>query len=137
MTNYVLDVSKWRCGDTSVKALGEGTTHMLNHEGYSCCLGQFALQQGVTSEELLDRAAPENVARALCNKVYDAAFVSECASRNHRVEGTELSNDLIRINDSHNTSYQEKIVSIREKLEEHGHSLTVINDPLSNNNPAS
>lgn len=131
MTNYVLDVSKWRCGDTSVKALGEGTTHMLNHEGYSCCLGQFALQQGVPSERLLGVADPEDVARGLCNQIYDDAFVSEYDSLYNRMLATELANDLIRINDSHSTSYQEKIVSIRAKLEEHGHSLTVVNDIAS------
>lgn len=44
--NFTIDRSKWRCGKdrTSSYSHGEGTTLLLNKEGYQCCLGQVCEQ---------------------------------------------------------------------------------------------
>jgi hypothetical protein len=121
---YILDVAKWRCGGHSDNALGEGSTMMLNLRGYSCCLGQFALQKGVDQEVLFGTAFPSS-----CGLVYDSNFVTAGI-----VEGdtfnTKLATKLADINDSTETTPKEKIQLIKQKLEEHGHSLKVLSEDL-------
>jgi len=67
-----LDVSIWRCGQHPVcdelvtdhnisTCAGDGSTQLLNKEGYMCCLGQFAHQAGDLKEQLLSKSYPEDL----------------------------------------------------------------------------
>ena len=123
---YVLDVSKWRCGGRGEHQLGDGIfTQLLNLEGYMCCLGMFAKQKGIKDNDLYIEVLPQNVANHL-GKVYDPLFTEEIGS--NEFSDTQLATELMGINDDEYTTYQDKIKLIREKLEEHGHTLKVIND---------
>lgn len=119
---YILDIAKWRCGYNSNHALGEGGTLMLNKEGYSCCLGQFALQKGVEQYVLLNRGTPVG-----CCLDYDPNFVK---MDNENLINTTLSIELMDINDSTETTPKEKIQLIKQKLAEHGLALKVVNEDL-------
>lgn len=128
---YTLDLNTWRCGGDSTlgwAVLGKGETQMLNDEGYRCCLGQFAKQQGVRDKYLLYQGGPSDVVDMLKldkkKMVYDEAFVFK--STFSFIRKTQLSNDLILINDDTDATIEQKIEKIRSLLEEHGHSLTVI-----------
>lgn len=122
---YVLDVVKWRCASEGPNKLGLGPTYMCNQEGYMCCLGQFSTQKGIVYDgELVSRlvAEPDDL-----KELYDDAFVENdgVSYRN-----TYLACDLMNINDSTSSTPKEKIEAIRKKLEEHGHSLTVLNEDI-------
>lgn len=125
MTEYVLDVSKWRCGGDGKYSCGTGITRLSNKHGYSCCLGQFALQKGVHEETLMNVSDPEEVCIHI-NNIYDSAFAYEDDAGNYR--NTELAKGLIDINDDAFTAKEYKIDRIRRLLEEHGHTLKVVND---------
>lgn len=121
---YILDVSKWRCGEGDEKEnktnnLGFGQTELLNDEGYMCCLGQFAKQVGVSDSSLKGNAVPSDV-----GFVYDETFVEEIVTG---YKDKSLANILMNINDNEDTSIEEKIQLIKEELEECGHSLKVVN----------
>ena len=126
MSEYQLDVSKWRCGNESEpnSFFGKGDTAMLNHEGYMCCLGQFAKQKGVAEHLLLDEATPE-----CANSNYDPAFCF-FGLDDEEYENTNLAYTLMKINDDPTSTPKEKIDSIRKELEKEGHTLTVINEHL-------
>lgn len=125
MTDYTLDVAKWRCGGDGPNRLGEGKTRMLNNEGFSCCLGQFAKQVGV-ADYLLGWGTPGDVANAKGN-IYDPIFVHEDKGL---TENTTLARLLMAINDNEDTAPREKITRIREELEAEGHTLTVLNEDM-------
>jgi hypothetical protein len=121
MTDYTLDVSKWRCGNLGPNQLGDGGTRMLNAKGYMCCLGQFASQKGVEDGILLDAGFPITIANKL-NKSYDDSFITTSSHMQ-----TELAHKLMSINDYEYTTVQQKIYHIRDTLVAAGHTLTVIN----------
>ena len=58
---FTIDCNTWRCGDNGDYKLGEGSTVLLNKEGYMCCLGQVALQLDVHEADLLGVGEPEGV----------------------------------------------------------------------------
>ena len=135
MTDFVLDVSKWRCGGsicTSNLVIGEGDTKLLNEEGYMCCLGQFAEQAGFVKDLLMNVNYPDMILRYTdreslteSQKDYLDIFV---------VNGfmTKLSMELSQLNDAGISTYQDlvdKIESIKNLLTEHGYTLNVVNMP--------
>ncbi len=116
---FTLDVSKWICGDGRSNAgngVGEGPSRMLNYDGYMCCLGQFAKQEGCSEDELKHRLTPNEV-----GKYYSSVF------QINRTIDSALALGLMEINDAFETKVQTKIRNIRKKLKEHGHELRVIN----------
>ena len=123
---YILDVAKWRCGSQGPFMLGEGRTLMLNEEGYMCCLGQFAAQKGVGLDRLLDKGSP-----AYLKSMYDESFcIVPYGYHPDDTFNTDLAASLMSVNDNDTTTPEEKIQIIRKKLEEHGHTLKVINEDL-------
>jgi hypothetical protein len=139
MTEYVLDVDKWRCGgserdyeeqeESILKncSLGSGPIKMLNARGYSCCLGQFALQKGIDPRLLLNKGTPRVVAD-ISENLYDKNFVIvEYYADLFETHNTPLASYLMTVNDDPDTTIQQKILMIRTKLAEHGHTLKVIN----------
>lgn len=121
---YILDYSKWRSGANGPWKVGIGHTEMLNDEGFSCCLGQFAKQVGVGDGCLLNRLSPVDASGI--TGLYDSSFLEEWSGR---VVDTGLTCSLMNINDNEERTPSERIKAIREKLEEHGHTLKVINAP--------
>lgn len=121
---YILDYSKWRSGGEGQWKVGLGSTEMLNREGFSCCLGQFAKQAGVRDVFLLYRSGPRNVSYHA--GLYDSSFVEGCGEL---FSNSKLAVNLMEINDNEERTPGERIKAIREKLEEHGHTLKVINAP--------
>mgnify|MGYP000274162414 CR=1 FL=1 len=117
LNTYTLDVSKWRCGIDGDQALGFGFTCMLNKNGYSCCLGQFAQQKGVSSALMSGLAYPYRIGYQ-----YDTRFVSE------HLGNTTLASDLAAVNDNIHTTPAEKVAKIRGLLAMTGAELVVI-DP--------
>lgn len=125
---YVLDVSKWICGggvshpeSREGCSIGTGFSQMLNSEGFMCCLGQFAKQKGVKDSLLLNRTSPTRVEQFSNVGQYDPTFLDEECCH------TQLSMDLMRINDDRSTKIEDKIESIRSLLAAEGHELEVIN----------
>lgn len=121
MTTYYLDVTKWRCGAHGKHALGIGNTFMINNEGFSCCLGQFALQKDAKIKKQFTQT-PLGV-----GEVYDSSFVYKNAMSGE-FENTNLSKECIFINDDLDTTPKQKIKKLRDLLETHGHILIVINE---------
>lgn len=136
MTEYILDVNKWRSGgERRQTKLGHGDTLMLNKEGFQCCLGQFASQRGVSDSHLMNQNEP---AAVKSDVAYDSLFVQPAKARGPSpFVNTALANALIDINDSQILSIEERIDGIRKKLGAHGHTLRVINmDKLPPRYPA-
>lgn len=123
---YILKKSLWRCGKNGQFKHGEGETQMLNKEGFMCCLGHFAKQVGVTDAQLINTVNPNHLAWNMFGAdkegpVYDPAMVVGDSRSN-----SQLAYDLIQINDNVSTSAEEKLVSIRLRLESAGHELEVV-----------
>ncbi len=109
---FVLEKSKWRCGQDGPNKLGEGLTFLLNDKGYMCCLGQFSLQINPEAH-LYEKCLPNSDMFVEPNDLIDEDTFSD------------LSVDLVKINDNIDTTVDEKIDSIRGILEKAGHTLTV------------
>lgn len=126
MATYTLDCSTWRSGGEGKFTLGKGQTHLLNNEGYSCCLGQFALQVGVDKDLLLNVGCPDDV---MTDQSYDEAFQVVLVEEGEDVErrDTLLALDLMRANDNGDLTLDGRISRISELLEKYGHELVVIN----------
>lgn len=134
---YILDASKWVCGyggDYALHGKMGYETRMLNDDKFMCCLGQFASQKlkelGEDVElNMMDTSEPNDVAFNL-KLVYDYSFVLEPDDPNDGggFGNTELSIDLMNINDHPDTTPREKVKQIEAKLIEHGHTLKVINE---------
>lgn len=123
--NYVLDYSRWRSGGEGKHRVGEGTTHMLNKLGYSCCLGQMAQQLGVSDDDLLFQTNPRDVSNHVGR--YDPGLVMN--DEFQRL--TSFANRMMGANDDEHATPAERIRRIRYLLEKHGHTLQVINAPAS------
>lgn len=126
---YTLYIPEWRCGRQGDYALGEGDTQMLNEEGFMCCLGQFALQEGVDESDVFACYTPAQVADKV--GIYDPKLVRP-NSGNSQYQGsyliTDLTGSLMDINDDTHTTPVKKIRLIREELSLYGITLNVV-DP--------
>jgi hypothetical protein len=120
-----LDYSKWRCGYTMPNIcnnqLGEGPVRLLNDKGFSCCLGQFCSQLGISDRMLLGESSPSNV------NAHVALFNRPAATSGYY--DTTLSEDCIIINDDPETTPEQKIAQLTERLAKEGIRLKVINHP--------
>lgn len=108
-----LDVSKWRCGGKGQNKLGKGITFLLNYEGFSCCLGQWGGQLGISDEYLLNVGEPIDFD--------EAVDVPDLFNNNSFVS------DAIEINDDKKTTPGEKITLLTNLCEQSGIKLNVIN----------
>jgi hypothetical protein len=117
----ILDYSKWRCGDDGDNKVGTGTTGLLNDQGYMCCLGQWCHQLGAPLPELLNNGEPQGI------KTTIHLFVEEELPDGKY--GNALTAECIRINDEPETTPDEKITQLTERLAKEGITLKVINKP--------
>ncbi len=148
MKKLVLDVTKWRSGGDPVKyhpgrqtpnpnALGQGPTKLLNHEGFSCCLGQFApqLEPSITPEQLLDGDIPQSlkVNIPLLTVPRDSEDADQTslniAPDNYQWIDSKLACDAIEINDDSTMDLEERIEGLQEIFKEAGYEIEVINKP--------
>jgi len=143
---FVLDIAKWRSGgdDYGDYIFGEGTTQLLNEEGYMCCLGQFSQQLGVNKKKLLNRSLPQELKykKTSTGKIISVSYnklVGLLLDKHKQVfDGlthttycdSELTGSLVRINDNEEISPTERVNEIRAILEENGHTLVVKNENL-------
>lgn len=115
---FVLDYSKWRCGNTTLtkkNKLGTGFTQLLNTDGYMCCLGQFCNQLGVPKTKLKWVGHPKQL-RMKVDYLIDSDDQS-----------TQLTNKAVSINDEPSTSVELKITLLTKLFKEYGITLKVIN----------
>jgi len=116
MIKYKLDYNTWRCGSVGCNKLGKGGTWLLNSDGFSCCLGQFAMQAGIDPKQLLDRGKPNNI------KVPGITLddVPIC---------TKFSNAAIRINDDPDTTVRQKVYYLKDLALRHDIEIEFVNFP--------
>lgn len=62
MAKYIIDRSKWVCGDAEFrKKYDLGGSKLLNAKGKMCCLGQVCLQDGLSEDDIRGKGGPTNV----------------------------------------------------------------------------
>jgi hypothetical protein len=121
----ILDESKWICGDPLVNfgkrsrltTRGEGSTRLLNDEGYMCCLGQFAKQLNpkITEGYLLNFADFNN---------FDVKipFLTR-RTKWKEITNSSISSIAISINDDIETTIQTKVKKLRSLFKTKGYKL--------------
>lgn len=136
MTDFILDIKKWRCGADSrdyKTRIGSGSTSLKNEQGFSCCIGQFCKQIGIAEDKLLDIATPECLKDYYSEMEYpnlfDSIFVYK-ESEKTKFCDSKLSRELILINDNRETTVVVKVKELRATLEKYGHTLTIQNEDL-------
>jgi hypothetical protein len=114
----ILDVSKWKCGQSSENSLGEGPTKLMNSLGYMCCLGQFSLQidKNINKEDLRLKNFPQYIGFKNKNILIDENGYD-----------SNLTSSAISINDNTETTPKEKIVSLKKLFKKFGYKIEVIN----------
>ncbi len=117
-----LDCSKWRCGGFGKNTYGQGSTALLNKEGFMCCLGQFGEQLGVPEDLLLDHHVPSEI-----DEGYQTLY-EQAGLLNDSLREESLSDTLVAINDNSFSTPEEKIEQIKETLSKEGITLRVINE---------
>jgi len=101
--SFTVDTKKWRCGSFAIfadNALGEGTTELLNKEGYKCCLG-FACQQAGYKGKLREIMTPGGLKQPIEGLSYRSDL-------DNKITHTEFTVHAMRINDSTVTTVEEK-----------------------------
>jgi len=117
----ILDYSKWRCGENGPNKVGEGCVRLLNLEGFSCCVGQWSHQLGASTEETRHRFEPDEIDTLIPLFAY--------YDLDDDKRSTKLTNDCIGINDDPDTTPEEKITLLRDRLAKEDIELEVINKP--------
>lgn len=141
MKKLILDYSKWRCGkdseyyidDATKRALGKGSTLLLNNSGFMCCLGQFSLQlnNSLTEQDILSKATPSDLNKEIPILSVFCAFAS---SPIPSYFNSELSQKAIRINDDIDTTIDQKITELKELFATVGYEIEVVNQPKTTEN---
>lgn len=122
--NYVVDMLTWRsggCVDFGEYLVGKGETTLLNPEGYSCCLGQCALQDGIPDNQLLLRGSPLDVQGEELweNFTQGAPWIDNRKALEH----TSFSETAMRYNDSTNTTVKDRMSSLRRLFKSYNMTL--------------
>lgn len=116
---FVIDRSKWRCGNYGPNAVGFGDTELLNEEGYMCCLGQIACQLKWPKEVIRYQGEPSE-----CDiedkKVNKSILTREIGGYSKIIANSEFANEAIDINDNEDTTVKEKEKALKELAKEHG-----------------
>jgi hypothetical protein len=112
MHKFIIDRSTWRCGSggSSTHRTGKGFTHLLNSEGFMCCLGQISLQLGCNKNDIIRRCVPFQVNRK--DVLYPLLLDNKGIS-------SEFSNSMMLINDNENTTLAEKEELIKTTAKKH------------------
>lgn len=112
--NFIIDRSKWRCGGDHVhkNQKGIGATYLLNKEGFMCCLGQVAKQEGFSQEDILNKHEPKNL-----NPIKDSITINKDGGN------SDLANKAININDDFDMSLPERESRLKKIFNSYGHTI--------------
>src|ERR1700723_7710 len=98
----------WRRGGDSEGLCGRfGTTSLLNDEGFMCCLGQCAMQLGISREFILGMAEPLDIDNCRL-RLADGVLVAEAEEDYPILRHTKLTRDAMYINDNEKISDAER-----------------------------
>ena len=113
-TSFVIDRSRWRCGNAGGKghAHGEGKTAMFNNDSFMCCLGHIGLQLGCSHREMLGKALPSDVPRLMRDSVLGSCIPNVSYSR--------FTAKAININDAQATTLLQKERALERLGEKYG-----------------
>jgi len=120
-----IDVLKWRTGDFSQFKTGEGTTALLNRNGFMCCLGFMCIQSGLDKKDLLGWGEPGELNKEIPN--LNKFIPSDEYDNEGYYINSHLSNAAITINDDNKTSITEKMTKLTNLFGEHGIIIKFIN----------
>lgn len=137
---FVIDRSKWRCGDDGEHQVGIGDTQMLNAEGYMCCLGQVARQLGVPDVDLIDHGEPCDCGQWDSVEVEydDGDWYTDYVRKDtpellamdevmhKKVRGAVLEYYAIKTNDNKDTTPEEKEAALKDLFAEAGHEIEFV-----------
>jgi len=117
---FTIDYETWRCGSDGPNKHGEGSTMLLNGDGYMCCLGQIELQLGATEEIVARNYSPAEVGldNILVERNYQGSRV--CSA---------VAFGAMEINDDPGTTPTEKMELLKALFAEHGHEIEFVNVP--------
>jgi hypothetical protein len=106
MKDYlIINRAKWRTGGNSItfNKTGEGSTALLNEEGYMCCLGFRCEQMGVPKKDLLHKPNPDSLS-------YDWDIPDLLDTLGNE---TLFTREAVRINDniSYTSQYREESIT--------------------------
>lgn len=110
---FYLSLSKWRCGEKGPNKIGDGSTMLLNQEGFMCCLGQ-GVKQFDASADIRGRFYPPSSGTKY------PLFVKDD-------ESTIFSLDAVGINDDEDLTTEERVVALEFLLQGEGYRLMVVN----------
>lgn len=121
MKTLTLDVSKWRCGSDGDHRLGQGSTLLLNDEGFMCCLGQFSLQlsDGLQKQDITGLGEPTETDKLI-------PYLTE-REKGGDIVHTKVTDRAIFINDDSSTTPEVKIKQLTQLFEPLGYKIKVKN----------
>lgn len=129
-TKITINRALWRTGDTGIHRTGTGSTELLNAEGYMCCLGFICSQ--VSDQDILGKSNPNDLKEpvlGLSNLSRDGCDCPTCQEANKMyVVDTELTSKAITINDSKNTTPEEKELALLELFKDSCYELEFIGE---------
>lgn len=109
----IIDRAKWRTGGNPIlnpNYTGEGSTHLLNDQGYMCCLGFRCEQMGIPEQHLLNVGMPSGL-----YNLYDIPDLINESGKN-----SEFAVQAVRINDDPSLSTKEREKAITEHFKKIG-----------------
>ena len=116
---FIIDRSKWRCGDFGKNAKGLGLPQMLNAHGFQCCLGQIYSQLGFPDSELLGKGDPGSV------------NVETFLTRgNKNSVNTKLALEAININDDSDFTQKQRETFLIDSFKKEGYKISFINKTI-------
>jgi hypothetical protein len=136
--SLVLDYNNWICGSPyiagaageldSTLSIGEGRTLLENEEGYKCCLGQFSIQTGLKSEDILGYVTLHSLTgknpQLRIEELVEPCKISPCG-----YSSTTLARSAMTINDNSKTSVEDKVKSLKLLFKEVGVTIETVNFP--------
>tara|TARA_Y100000296_G_scaffold37719_1_gene43627 strand:- start:373 stop:819 length:447 start_codon:yes stop_codon:yes gene_type:complete len=136
--SLVLDYNNWICGSPYIASaggeldsklsIGEGITLLENEEGYRCCLGQFSVQAGLKSEDIMG-AVTLSALTGKNPQLHIEELVEPCDISFCGYADTILARSAMSINDNSKTSVEDKVKSLKLLFKESGVTIETVNFP--------
>lgn len=120
---YTIDRRTWRRGK-----LGEGEGQLLNYEGFKCCLGFVAIQDGVPADSIIRIGLPSGM-------IFDKNFKSPIFGPNKCISNSDdyyfsdsfLTDEAYKINDDTSISEEMREEALKEIFKRYGHEIQFFN----------
>lgn len=119
---FIIDRSKWRCGQYGPHSLGQGQTMLLNYRGFSDIIGQCLIRLGIPKEDLRGKSVPNAIPKVLLNftKLDEAGMF----------QNTSFSRKVMRLNDAPDILPEDREIALQDIFEGAGHKLTFEGKPV-------